>query len=96
MLYVEELIGPETVNTLPEPTLLAFQDHGRTAETLTQGLDDAKWLLERLAQVGVDYDDVVETLEAEGIAKFKDSFANLLAGLDTKTQALAHTVGGRR
>jgi len=96
VLYVEELIGPETVNTLPEPTLLAFQDHGRTAETLTQGLDDAKRLLERLAQVGVDYDDVVETLEAEGIAKFKDSFANLLAGLDAKTQALAQTVGGRR
>ena len=96
VLYVEELIGPETVNTLPEPTLLAFQDHGRTAETLTQGLDDAKRLLERLAQVGVDYDDVVETLEAEGIAKFRDSFANLLARLDTKTQALAQTVGGRR
>ena len=96
VLYVEELIGPETVNTLPEPTLLAFQDHGRTAETLTQNLDDAKRLLERLAQVGVDYDDVVETLEAEGIAKFRDSFANLLARLDTKTQALAQTVGGRR
>ena len=96
VLYVEELIGPETVNTLPEPTLFAFQDHGRTAETLTQNLDDAKRLLERLAQVGVDYDDVVETLEAEGIAKFRDSFANLLARLDTKTQALAQTVGGRR
>ena len=96
VLYVEGLIGPETVNTLPEPTLLAFQDHGRVATTLTTGLDEAKQLLEQLAQVGIDYDDVVETLEAEGIEKFKASFAKLLAGLETKTQSLEHTVGSRR
>jgi len=88
VLYVEELIGPETVNTMPEPTLLAFQDHGRVAATLDQGVDDAKRLLERLAEVGVDYDDVVETLEAEGIEKFARALDKLLAGLEEKRERL--------
>ena len=88
VLYVEELIGPETVNTMPEPTLLAFQDHGRVAETLTQGIDEAQRLLEQLAKVGVDYDDVVETLETEGIEKFSAAFAKLLAGLEDKRRVL--------
>jgi transaldolase len=87
VLYVEELIGPETVNTLPEATLHAFQDHGRVAPTLERGLEDAHRLLERLAAVGVDYEDVVETLEAEGIEKFTDSFSELLGGLEAKRQA---------
>jgi transaldolase len=95
VLYVEELIGPETVNTMPEPTLRAFQDHGAVAPTLTGGLDEAHRLLERLADVGLDYNDVVETLEREGIEKFSGSFSELLAGLETKRQALA-AVGGRR
>jgi transaldolase len=88
VLYVEELIGPETVNTMPEPTLLAFQDHGRVAATLDQGVDDAKRLLERLAEVGVDYDDVVETLEAEGIEKFARALDKLLGGLEEKRERL--------
>jgi transaldolase len=87
VLYVEELIGPETVNTLPEATLHAFQDHGRVAPTLERGLEDAHRLLERLAAVGVDYEDVVETLEAEAIEKFTDSFSELLGGLEAKRQA---------
>lgn len=88
VLYVEELIGPETVNTMPEPTLLAFQDHGNVALTLEQGLEQSQRLLERLAEVGIDYDDVVGTLEAEGIEKFVGAFAKLLAGLEEKRQAL--------
>jgi transaldolase len=88
VLYIEELIGPETVNTMPEPTLLAFQDHGRVAETVTRGIDEAERLLEQLAEAGVDYDDVVETVEAEGVDKFKASFAKLLAGIDAKAQVL--------
>jgi transaldolase len=95
VLYVEELIGPETVNTLPEPTLHAFQDHGRVAQTLEHGLDEAHRLLERLAAVGVDYDDVVKTLEAEAIEKFEDSFSELLAGLQAKRQALEASVVAR-
>jgi transaldolase len=88
VLYIEELIGPETVNTMPEPTLLAFQDHGRVAETVTRGIDEAERLLEQLAEAGVDYDDVVETVETEGVDKFKASFAKLLAGIDAKAQVL--------
>jgi transaldolase len=92
VLYVEELIGPETVNTLPEPTLHAFQDHGRVAPTLERGLDEAQRLLERLAAVGVDYEDVVETLETEAIEKFTDSFSELLTGLQAKRRALEASV----
>jgi transaldolase len=88
VLYVEELIGPETVNTLPEATLHAFQDHGRVAPTLEHELDDAHRLLERLAAAGVDYEDVVETLEAEAIEKFTKSFSELLAGLQAKRLTL--------
>jgi transaldolase len=95
VLYVEELIGQETVNTMPEPTLLAFQDHGTVALTLEQGLEEAQRLLEWLAEVGIDYDDVVETLEAEGIEKFAGAFAKLLAGLAEKRQALT-AVGARQ
>jgi len=95
VLYVEELIGPDTVNTMPEPTLFAFQDHGRVAETLTQGVDEANRLIERLAEVGVDYDDVVETLETEGIEKFSAAFAKLLAGLEEKRRIL-DMAGARR
>jgi transaldolase len=87
VLYVEELIGPETVNTLPEPTLRAFQEHGRVAPTLERGLDEAYRLLESLAEAGVDYDDVVATLEAEGIERFSRSFSALLARLDARRRA---------
>ena len=84
VLYVEELIGPETVNTMPQETIEAFQDHGRVAETLAKGLDEARKLLDDLAKVGVDYDDVVETLEREGVQKFADSFEELLDGVRAK------------
>ena len=88
VLYVEELIGPETVNTMPFETIAAFQDHGVVDDTLTEGADEARGLLVQLAEAGVDYDDVVETLEAEGVQKFADSFMQLLAGIETKRAAL--------
>ena len=90
VMYVEELIGPETVNTMPAETVVAFQDHGKVvANTITEGLADARKLLERLAEVGVDYDDVVATLEAEGVQKFADSFDQLLDGIRAKRSELA-------
>jgi transaldolase len=89
VVYVEELIGPDTVNTLPEQTLLAFAHHGRVAPTLEQGVDEAQRLLEQLARAGVDYDDVVATLEREGIEKFVGAFSELLARVDSKREALA-------
>jgi len=83
-MYVEELIGPETVDTMPEETITAFQDHGEVALTLEGDLDEAKRVFERVAEAGVDYDDVVVTLEQEGVQKFSDSFAELLDGVRAK------------
>jgi transaldolase len=88
VLYVEELIGPMTVDTMPEETIRAFQDHGRVAMTLEEGIDEAKRVFERVAEAGVDYDDVVETLEREGVEKFADSFAELLEGIRAKAGEL--------
>ncbi len=87
-IYVEELIGPETVNTMPLETIEAFEDHGRLGDTLERGVDEAHRTLERLAQAGVDYDEVVETLEREGVQKFADSFSELLDGVAAKRDQL--------
>jgi transaldolase len=88
VLYVEELIGPDTVNTMPFETIDAFQEHGVVADTLTQTVEEAHALFEELAAAGIDYDDVTDTLEREGVQKFSDSFAHLLAGIDSKRAAL--------
>jgi len=89
VMYVEELIGPETVNTMPEETIRAFQDHGEVALALEQDLDKATGLFEQLAGAGIDYDDVVRVLEEEGVQKFADSFAELLDGIRAKRGELA-------
>jgi transaldolase len=83
-MYVEELIGPETVNTMPKETIEAFQDHGVVRPTLEEGLDEARQLFEELAHVGIDYDDVTRVLEEEGVEKFADSFDELLDGIRAK------------
>jgi transaldolase len=88
VVYVEELIGPRTVDTMPEETIRAFQDHGRVELTLEQGLDEARQLFEDLERAGVDYDDVVETLEREGVEKFADSFEELLDGIRRSSREL--------
>ena len=88
VLYIDNLVGPETVNTMPEETIRAFQDHGRVARTLEEGLDEARRLLEQIAEVGVDYDDVTQTLEEEGVQKFADSFDELLDGIRAKRAEL--------
>jgi transaldolase len=85
---VSELIGPDTVNTMPIETVHAFQDHGTAAVTLTQGVEEAKLLLEQIEAAGVSYDEVVDRLEAEGVQKFADSFAALLNGIETKLKKL--------
>ena len=84
VMYVEELIGPETVNTMPKETIEAFQDHGEVRPTLEEGLDEAHQLFEELARVGIDYDDVTRVLEEEGVQKFADSFDELLDGIRAK------------
>src|SRR5207253_2519261 len=90
VMYVEGLVGPETVNTMPEETIRAFQDHGVVAETLTKDVDAARKLFDDLRGAGVDYDDVVRVLEEEGVQKFSDSFDELLDGIRSKRGELAH------
>ena len=90
VMYVEGLIGPETVNTMPLETVRAFQDHGEVlAGSLTEEVDEAKRLLADLAAAGVDYDEIVATLEEEGVSKFADSFGELLEGIRVKAGALS-------
>ena len=87
-LYVEELIGPETISTMPEETIRAFQDHGLVAPRLEAELDEAKNLFDQLSAAGVDYDDVVATLEREGIEKFVASVDEVLQRVGDKRRHL--------
>ena len=90
VLYVEELIGPDTVDTMPPETLEAFADHGEVrGDTVRDGVGKAQRLLEKLSAAGIDYDDVVETLEDEGVRKFTDSFDELIDGIRAKRGELA-------
>lgn len=90
VLYVEQLIGPDTVNTMPPATLEAFRDHGITARTVDGDLEDAERLLGELRALGIDLDQVTDQLLTEGLASFQKSFDTLIAGLERKTAALAH------
>jgi len=87
--YVEGLIGPHTVNTVPPDTLEAFVDHGRVSATLREGVERAEAELAALAELGVDLDAITDELEAEGVAAFADSWRELLATLDEKRSTLA-------
>lgn len=78
VLYVESLIGPDTVNTVPDATLAAFRDHGRAEETLTRDIDAARSQLAALRDLGIDLDQAGEQLQAEGLKLFADSFDQLL------------------
>ena len=89
VLYVEELLGPDTVDTMPQETIEAFQDHGHVEPRLERGLDEAHEVFEQIAAAGVDYDDVVATLEREGVEKFADSFDELIAGIEASARELA-------
>ena len=87
-LYVDELIGPDTVNTLPDATLEAFADHGTLARRVDADVDDARTVWQSLADVGVDMNDVAAQLEREGVASFAKSFDELIAALESKTADL--------
>jgi transaldolase len=88
LLYVDSLIGPHTVNTMPDATVDAFADHGTVARTIDTGIDDARADLARLAEVGVDMADVARVLEDEGVASFAKSFEELLTSLGDKANAI--------
>ena len=87
-LYVDQLIGPDSVNTMPEVTIEAFEAHGTVARTVDQGVDGARQVMEDLASVGVDMADVSRTLEYEGVASFSKSYDELLTSLEHKAAQL--------
>lgn len=86
VLYVDSLIGPDTVNTLPPATLEAFIDHGTISRTVDQGVADAHATLKGLKEAGIDIDAATKQLENEGVASFAKSFEDLLAGVEAKRE----------
>ncbi|MCC7412757.1 MAG: transaldolase [Gammaproteobacteria bacterium] len=90
VLYVEELIGPDTVNTMPPQTMAAFRDHGRVAVTLERDLDVAQAVPGRLRTLGIDLDAVAERLEEEGIEKFVAPYDKLLATIEDRRRRIGH------
>jgi transaldolase len=89
LLYVDNLIGPDTVNTMPDATVEAFIDHGLLTRTVDQGVSDARAHLDALAAVGIDMGDVAQILEDEGVAAFSKSFDELMQALTDKAATLA-------
>ncbi len=92
VLYVETLIGPNTVNTMPPKTIEDFRDHGVVAKTIDAHMDQARADLAALARVGIDFNDVTDTLLHDGIASFEKSFAMLSEGIKAKIGQLRHSV----
>jgi len=90
-MYVDELIGSDTVNTMPDATIEAFADHGTLARRVDADVDKAEATWQQLADVGVDMDDVANVLEREGVASFEKSFDELLATLEAKSAELSGT-----
>jgi transaldolase len=81
VLYIDNLIGPECVNTMPDPTIAAFMDHGVVERTVDRDVDQARRELERLHEAGIDLDDVTRRLELDGVRSFSDSFDSLVGTL---------------
>ena len=96
VLYIEQLIGPHTINTIPPPTLNAFRDHGRVQPTLEAGEQDAEQALARLAKLGIDLGAITEKLLVDGITAFTHSLDELLASLNKKRSALLESQAARK
>ncbi len=88
-LYVDSLIGPDTVNTLPPSTLEAFLDHGVVAETIEQGVEEAEAHMKALRSVGIDFDKITDRLLAEGVEKFVRPFTDLMTSIEAKCRELS-------
>ena len=89
VLYIEELVGPDTVNTMPPSTLAAFNDHGTVAVTIERDLDHARALFRRLPELGVPLPALIDQLEGEGVAAFTKSYDALLESLETRRAQFA-------
>lgn len=87
-MYIDELMGPDTVNTIPEATMTAFEDHGNPGSNLTVGYDKARSEMKALAEVGVSIDSITHDLLIAGVKTFADSYQSLLNRIDKKLQVL--------
>src|SRR5207245_834022 len=87
VLYIEELVGPDTVNTMPPGALAAFRDHGKALPAITRDVEGARKVLADLARAGVDLPAILTQVKVEALAIFEDSFAALMLGIDTKRKA---------
>ena len=96
VLYVEQLIGPDTVNTMPPATIEAYRDHGITAITVDQDLDSAERAISDLAAAGIPLKSVTDQLLTEGLASFQKSFDTLIAGLEAKAKLLGRSLAASR
>lgn len=95
VMYVEELIGPRCINTLPPQTIEAFRDHGNVRGTLDKTVDEARRTLEQLESLGISIREVTDKLLVDGIASFGKSFDSLIAGLEKKSKALGRELAAR-
>ena len=84
VMYIETLIGPDTVNTVPLDTLKAYQDHGQPAARLEEGLTESRTMLSDLDSLGINLDEITHNLEVEGVDKFNKPFAKLMEALENK------------
>ncbi|MFI5246305.1 MAG: transaldolase family protein, partial [Gemmatimonadales bacterium] len=96
VLYVEQLIGPDTVNTMPPATLEAYRDHGVTARTVDEDLDGAERVISDLAAAGIPLESVTAQLLTDGLASFQKSFDTLIGGLEAKAKLLGRSLAASR
>lgn len=88
VMYVEPLIGPDTVNTMPDETIAAFADHGVVRDTVAEGVDEAERVMEELARLGIDFRQVTDQLLSEGVQKFVEPYDALIKSIDDKRRDL--------
>jgi len=96
VIYVEELIGPDTVNTMPPQTIEAFRDHGEVQRTVDAHVDESQQALKELERRGISMREVTDKLLVDGVASFQKSFDGLLAGLEKKTKTLGRELVASR
>jgi transaldolase len=96
VMYVEQLIGPHTVNTMPPQTVDAFRDHGDVARTVDKDVAGAEAVIRDLAKLGISIDDVTQKLLVDGLASFQKSFDTLITGLSKKTKSLGRDLVASR
>ena len=92
-IYIDELIGPDTVNTVPPATLDAFRDHGKASLTITRGLEEAQLFFAELKAAGISMQQVAQELEEEGVKSFADSFKTLIAAIEDRRKSAVSSLG---